>query len=444
MPIKNNLLIFISVLLLCPVLAAEKLTCRSAVDTALKYNPELQGSRADYSRSYWNTWESTSNMLPTVTLGYTNMWNKEIATEFPNPSFDPENPDDPNNPPVVDLIILPETQGQKTVDVSMPLFTGGALFSARRMAGLSQDISRISHNSDSLDVRLKTITAYYNLVKMNGLLEVTRDTRDLISETTRMIGRMYELGVVDVRDKLRADVSQTTISQAVLAAEQGVRLTEIQLNMVMGRELTHSYELDLTIPEVNLIHGLDDLKAIALRSNPGMRMSSVAEDISQWGVRANYGAFLPSVGVAYHWQEDTEVSAFSEAESWNYILSASFELPTGLGNVARLNQARAQLRQTRYNNLAVKDGVLLGVESGFLQYQILNESLLLAEQQLTSSEQNYQAVEISYESGESTQIELIDARNAYRDAQINLINTRIDRFISYNQLMNLCGLPLTY
>lgn len=407
--------------------AADVINCNDAMDFALKHNPSVLQSEAGKQAAAFSLWSASSAHLPKATFGFTNIWNdREIL--FPVDSN-------------IVAVIQPKSQWQKSVDVTLPLFTGGSLTSSTAITYYSNLVARLSYEETRQAVRYQTLEAYYNLLKMQRILEVTSSAKELVDENIRMIEKMYALGMVQKKDLLQARVSSAEIRQQILQARQGERLSRISLNLTMGKPLDEEYELDDALAEPALDIPQEELLSHALDNRSEFRSAQLGEKIARWGVRANQGALLPGVAGIFHWQQDSEPSIFSGNESWRVMLNVSFDLPFGLSNVAKVGEAKAQHRQTRYALKQAEDGIKMEVEANYLQYQLLQESLDLAEEQLTAAEENYQALKAGYENGESTQLELIAARNSLLSARTNLINTKIDHYISYNKLMYSCGYP---
>ncbi len=418
----------ISLLLLLGVLgAADFLSCDAAMQYALEHNPSVLQSEAARQASAYSLWSAASNHLPSASFGFTNIWNdREIV--FPVDSN-------------IVAVIQPKSQWQKSVDVTLPLFTGGAMTSNTAITYYSNLVSRLTYEGTRQSVRYKTLETYYNLLRMQKILEVTLSAKELVDENIKMVEKMYELGMVPKKDLLRARVSSTEIQQQIQQARQGERLSRISLNMVIGKSLDEIYELDDSVAETKLDIPLENLISHALESRTEYQSAKLGEKIALWGIRANRGSLLPGVAGIFHWQQDSEASLLSGNESWRAMLNISFDLPLGLSNVSNLGMAKAQYRQTRYAIKQAEDGIKMEVEANYLQYQLLQESLALAEEQLAASDENYNAVQASYENGESSQLELIDARNSLMSARTNLITTKIDHFISYNKLLYSCGHP---
>ena len=403
----------------------ETLSVNKAMKNAATKNPGLLQSKADMDASFYNYWSVSSNMLPTVATGFTKIYNdEEILLNFDG----------------MIIPLQPKTQWQKSVDITIPLFTGGALYSAHKIARKTEEISRFVYDENLEKIKFETLEAYFNLVKMEGILEITMSARDLINKNIQMVEKMFDLGMVQKKDLLRAQVSAAEISQQIQQAKQGVRISRLTLNMKMGQNLDSFYTLETFIPEINDKRGLNDWVRSAFQNRPALQTAQTGVDIANWGYRASIGSALPSVAAIYHWEDNSQASGFSpETSVERTFLNVSFEIPLGLSNVAKIGDAQAQLRKSRYMAQEMETGVRLQVEANYLQYQLMYESIELANQQLLAAEENYLAVESGYENGESSQIELIDARNSLTNARINQINMQIDHYISYNRLLFSCG-----
>ncbi len=167
------------------ILAGDPLTAREAVETALKQNPEYLRSKSGVDIARYQKKEATSNMFPTISAGITQIRNdKEIL--FPIDS-------------TTTATIQPLNLGQYSIDVSMPLFTGGSLLNSRKMASTSYDISGLMLNENRENIKLKVLRAYYNVIKMDGILSISLAAGELVNENVKMVNRMFDLGMMQKR-----------------------------------------------------------------------------------------------------------------------------------------------------------------------------------------------------------------------------------------------------
>lgn len=423
--------IFLLIIFVIGVVNANgKMDCFDAVRLALKNNHQLNENKAKVQESYWNRWEARSNHLPTVKLGYTKMRDDE-ENVIPAGIVGPQ-----------EVVIQPLEIGSQSVDVSLPLFTGGALFSGSKIAGTNYKMSKLSLLEQEELIKYKTIEAYYNVVKLQGIVDITSATKTLIDENIRITNKMYELGMVKMSDKLKAEVSSMEMDQQIISAKQGLELSKTNLSISIGQSLKSEVVLNKEIPRVNFTKSEKEAIKYAKENRANYLSIMMTEKMAKWGVRASRGGYFPSVAGVFHWEKSDEESMFSRSESWRAMLTVSYELPLGLSNVAKVQKAKAKLKQTEEIIKQIETGIEVEVKANFLNYNLSNKKLSIAEKQVKASLEGFNATNASYKTGNSTQIELIDARNSYKNAQINLIATKIDHYISYNKLLQSCGYKL--
>ncbi|MFQ6611240.1 MAG: TolC family protein, partial [Fidelibacterota bacterium] len=407
-------------------LGAEIIDCNDAITRALKNNPQHQKVKTDKNIANLQNWTSISNRLPSLTAGYNRIRNNaEIGFYMDSTTF---------------VVVQPLEMGQMSVDVSWPLFTGGSLLSAQKISSKSIKASELFVNESRENTKLETIKAYYDVIKMNGVLSISQSAKELVNENLKMVNRMFEIGLVQKKDILRAEVSSMEIDQQIQQAEQGVQLSKMNLNMVMGESLDSNFELVETIPDVQLDYTLEELLNHANEYRPVLQSARIGTDITGLGIKAARGSFVPSVAGIFHWQKDTESSILSGGnQSWRAMVNVSLEIPFGFSNSAKYQIAKAQHRQSKYSLMEAEHGINLEVKANFLQFQLAESSLDLANKQSSIAEENYKEVVAGFQLGKSSQIELIDARNTLYNAQINQMNILIDHAVSYYRLLVSAG-----
>ncbi|MEA1985892.1 MAG: TolC family protein [Candidatus Marinimicrobia bacterium] len=420
-------IILIFILFFGVVNAENTITVSKAVKMAIKNNHKLNENRQKVKEAYWSRWEARSNHIPTVKLGYTKLRNDE-ETVIPAGMFGPQ--------PVV---IQPLETGSQSVDVTVPLFTGGAIFSGSKIAGTSYKMQKLSYQENEEMTKASTIEAYYNVVRIKGIVDITEDTKKLIDENIRMTKKMYNIGMVEKKDLLKAEVSSIEIDQQLLSAKQGLEIAKSSLNILIGKPINNSFEFDENIPDVKFDKAEKEIIKHAKENRANYQSLLMTEKIAKWGVRASRGEYFPSVAGVWHWEKSDAESMFSRSESWRVMLNVSYEIPLGLGNIARVQKAKAKLRQSEEVIGQVETGLEMELKSNLLNYNLSEEKLTLSSKQVKASKENYEAVEANYKSGNSNQIELTDARNSYSNSQIKLIATKIDCYISYIKLLQSCG-----
>ncbi len=414
---------------------AQFLTEEVAVRIALENNPEILAAAARVSYAKAGVWESTSNMLPTASASYTKIRNREeIAFEFDVPDIPGLDFGD-----VGKQIITPLEMKTFSVDVTQPLFMGGALYQARRIASRSLDASESDLEAVRQSVAFQAREAYFNLIKSQGYLDIARETHAQMVENRRVVGKMYEVGLVPKSDVLRVDAAVAGAEQAVQQAEEGVDLARAQVNLVLNRSL----EMPITVePDVEITpfdRPLEECVDAALEKRPDLEQMEASVDIAKRGVKASMGSLIPSLALVYHYEWSDLATAFSPQDSWRLMGVLSYDLPLGLGHAARVKGARAQAREAERGYDLFLQGIELEVKAAWSALTVARKGLRSAESQLASATENRRVIDRRYREGDATYLDLLDAETLLTEAKVNHLNTRIDYRIALASLMKAIG-----
>ncbi len=412
--------------------AAEVLTEEEAVRIALESNPQIQVASARVSYARAGVWESTSNMLPTASASYAKIRNREeIAFSFEIPGL--------NLGDMGKQIISPLEMKTFSLDVTQPLFTGGALYQARRIASRSLDASRNDLETARQAVAYQARETYYNLIKSQGYLEIARESLTQMTENKRVVERMYQVGLVPKSDVLRVDAAVAGAEQSLQQAEEGVEVARSQLNIVLNRPLETPTFVESGVEIVPFDRPLEDCTETALRARPDLKRMEATVDIAKRGARASWGGLIPSVALVYHYEWSDLATAFAAQDSWRLMGVLSYDLPLGFGHAARVKGARAQAREAERGYEILIHGIEMEVKAAWSALSVAKKGLAYAERQRESAEENRRVIDRRYREGDATYLDLLDAETLLTQAKVNNLNTRIDYRIAHAGLMKAMG-----
>lgn len=411
---------------------AEFLTEEQAVRLALERNPQVRAAedRVSYARA--GVWEATSNMLPTASASYAKIRNREeIAFEF-----------DIGDIPGIEMakqIITPLEMKTFSVDVTQPLFTGGALYQSRKIASRSLEASKSDLDAVRQSVALQAREAYYSLIKAEGFLEIARETLGRIRENKRVVDKMFEVGLVPNSDVLRVDAALAQGEQGSQEAEEGVELARAYLNIVLNRPMGTPVGVERGVEIVPFERSLEECIEAALRGRPDLRQMELNVEIAKRGVKASMGSLIPSLALVYHYEWSDLATAFAPQDSWRLMGVVSYDLPLGLGHAARVRGARAQAREAEQGLEQIRDGIELEVKAAWSALSVARKGLRYAESQLVSATENHRVMDRRYREGDVTYLDLLDAETLLTQAKVNHLNTRIDYRLALASLRKAMG-----
>jgi outer membrane protein len=236
------------------------------------------------------------------------------------------------------------------------------------------------------------------------------------------------------------DVRQTLLSVAPNPSTPWVppvnAVPPVEQTRVSVPQIQH--DSTLTLPQI-----ID----IALANNPQTRSAWLNARAAQQGVGIAQSAYLPEVDLTVGASRSRVASAGGSSSSTTTVLGPSLALSYLLfdfgGRAADVEQARQTLIAADFlHNQAIQD-VVLRAEQAYYDY--LDAKALLAAQTATLAERRAQldAAEARHNAGVATIADVLQARTAYSQAQLNLESIQGQLRTIEGVLATTMGLPAT-
>ncbi len=148
------------------------------------------------------------------------------------------------------------TTAQGGVTLTLPLFAP-AVYQNMKLTKEDILVAQEKARSSKLDLVNQVTKAYYSALLSKESLEVIKKSYNLSKENFELIDNSYKVGRVSEYDKISAEVQMRNMSSSVTSAETGVKLSLLQLKVLMGvtadvelvlNDALKAYEKQLVIP----------------------------------------------------------------------------------------------------------------------------------------------------------------------------------------------------
>jgi len=386
------------------------------VRLALERHPELLEVEAavDAQRSALKV--ASSDLLPVASLGYTLLRNDEETTIPFSVAGSPSA-----------ITVQPETNARLTFDLTQPIFRGGALLQGRKGARFNLDAAGEDLSAMRVALELRARETVYDLLLAEGRLDIAKENLDQLRESERVVTRRFEVGAAPRSDLLRIQASVAEGEQALLQAENDLELGRVRLNNVISSPLHDAIEIaeDPELPQFDLT--LEVCIDRALGERPELRALALRRDAADATRRAATGALLPSVSAQFHYERDSDPGAFAAGDdSWYVAGVARFDWPIGMGNIGRVQQARAAVRATEHRLDATEKRVLLEVEAAYRALEVAQKGIELSARQFSAAEESFRQTEVRYRNGDAAQVDFLDAQARLTGAKVNQLEKRLN------------------
>jgi outer membrane protein len=438
----------ILLLILCaaaPRLAAqEELTMEKAVATALEMNQSLRGAGHDLESSRWGTKNAYSNFLPKITLdaGVTRIdpetdRRANASLEFIRAAAGPL-----GIPQSMLADLRPFTYRDTYnagLTVVQPLYNGGAEIAGVKAAGAIEDKSSFAYRDTEQDVIARTRIAYYQVLGAQELVSLSSEGLDRTKRYLEMTRRRESLGMRTKTDVDRWDVQRAADEASLIRAQNLLAVRRLQLNEVLGVDLSREYRLAQPAP-VDTLAAARGIAPGDLETHPAWLMMDANLRLADAGVSMSWTAFKPRVNAAfqYGWEKNNTI-ALDGYRPWALALTISWPIFNGFGDYANLQRANEEYDRTRSQVELFRRGLLMQATSARLNVRAARQLMDVAEKARHQAREVLDSVTRRYETGGASNVDLIDVQTAYTSANVSYINAEYDYSIALVQLARATG-----
>ncbi len=269
---------------------------------------------------------------------------------------------------------------------------------------------------------IKEITkAYYEYKKAHNLLALADTSLSLVKENLRVSQKLFENDRVtkDAVYRSESELSKVEVQRA--QANNFVEASRAYFNFLLNRSLTEPVELIPESPVPPLVP-LEDATRLALQNRNELQQIEGYKRLNQHVTSLQKGKNIPGVfGVVDYGFQGEQYRFTSEDDFMLASLVMKWNLFQGNVNRQKVNQSRIESEKLEELYIQTEQQISLEVINHFYGLQAAYESVESAGKQTSSAIRAYELINRKYLEGQSSLLELIDARTNVTSAAANSI-----------------------
>jgi cobalt-zinc-cadmium efflux system outer membrane protein len=389
--------------LLCHALAfsqsAERLSLNEAIAIALQYSPEIIGARRGVDAAQARFWRGISPPQASLSVSYDYIPTGSGINNY----------------------------GERFIGVSQSIDFPTTI--ALRGSSLSSetDAAEADLLSTSSSITMQVKFAYYGVLAKEQKLTLAEENLGIAEDFAQKAGIRYNVGEGTNLEQLTARVQRTQAQNAVEVARNEHRLATGELNFVLGRgkeQLSREFTLTDSLVYRPRAIALDSLIEQAQQSNPQLQSASFRLNAASVNRTIAWSSILPSLSASYYRQVQG-----SNPNLYGVSFGISLPIWFLFDQRGQVQEANAEYARAESGLLSKGNFVSLDVKNAYLEFtnderqvQLYNTDLL------PQADEVYRAAVTSYQAGEITYIEFLQARQT----SISARNTYIDALYHFN------------
>jgi outer membrane protein len=435
-------------LLLMTLIAATSLFARDlslaeAEKLALKNNLQIRLSEASLQKAKASGRETRANFFPTVSSYYHLTNNLELPVIVID--MDGDGP-----MPPTELKMGSDYSSTAGIQLSYPVFTGGAIINGQLIASSMVNLSELNLQDQVNTVIYSIRVVYYQIQMLESMLEATRQGLRSAEENYELALKREEVGQGTRLDVLQAKVRYESYKPQLISLENQMVSATANLKMLINdpdlNDLRISGKLEqISNPYVGFT--IDDLQQITLNERHEIRIAEEQKKIAKYQRNIAWSNVLPKVQVASTVQWQSNVDALSDLDhrrSSNVSLSVSLPLFAGGKNATGIQKAAIGVKEAGYQMDQIEDYVLTDVDAAYRKVQEMQSNIFATEDVVRQAEEALRLSKLLYETGSATQLDLMTAESGFIGARSNYISSVFQYNIAVEELKKSLNNLITY
>ncbi len=359
----------------------EQLSLNDAITNALKNNPQSLSSLSQIDAERGRLWRGVSPPSPSVAVNYQYIPKGSNVKRF----------------------------GERTVEISQSLeFPTNILFRGMQLSS-KVSIAEAEHSSTSIAIKSRVKIAYYNVLAKQKKIELAEENLAIADDFARKAEIRYNVGEATNLERLTANVQHTQARNGLEVAKNDLKISIGELYYTLGRRKEdQSYAIILTDSLVYqpITETLDQLTERAFAINPQIKAASGRVSVASMDRTLAWSSFLPNLNASYYRQTVDGNSDF-------YGVSFGISLPLWFlfDQRGQIQEASANLSIAESDLQSLNNFISVNVKNAFLEMKNDERQIILHQTDiLPQAEEVYRTALASYEAGEITYIEFLQAR----------------------------------
>ena len=318
------------------------------------------------------------------------------------------------------------------VSVQQPVFMGGKIVAANRIAKLAEQLSETQYDQNYQQVIVDVDQAYWQIVSIANKEKLAESYADLLHQMQHDVDISVKEGVATESDALQVKVKANEADMLKTKASNGLVLAKMLLCKQIGLDLSSQITLadetasQIPVPQISAGKDLEQIYA----DRPETRSLELASKIYDGKVDVARADMLPKIALTANYLVSNPNYKNGFSKDWGGFFNAGVVVNVpifhGFEALQKTRKAKAEATLYRTQLEDAKNLINLQVTQLRKQESEAMEKLTMAESNLSSAEENLRSATAGFEEGVINANTALAAQTAWLQAHSEYIDAGIE------------------
>lgn len=319
------------------------------------------------------------------------------------------------------------------------VFASGGIASSLKASRANVMAGQENLRSTESGVLLDVISVYTAVRRDQRALQISQDNYDILKQQLDQTQAQFDAGQLTRTDVAQSQARLSASAAALASAQAQLDSDRASYVAIVGQS---PVALDAEPDLPGLPADFDAALAAAEKNNPDLQSAQYAADAAKAQVRAERSVFGPTIGLSASTggtQPGLGVGDITDNDSSSATLRLSIPLFSAGLNGSRVRQATENYNAQLQVVETARRQVISSVSQAWSQMLAAKSAVASNQEQVKAAQIAADGVKVEQQVGLRTNIEVLNAQQELKSAQLALIEAERGQYVAGSQLLSVMG-----
>lgn len=340
---------------------------------------------------------------------------------------------------------MPHFGNNFAIDASQVIFTGGAISTNISKAKLEEQVAQLNYDRNELDICFLVTGYYLDLYKFKNQREVFLKNMEQTEMLITQIRSKEAQGMALGSDVTRHELMLQNLKLALIEVDNNSKIINQQLIVTLGLPTDTQITPDPSVLNMDLSSvNKDNLLQLAMSNLPELKSAALNKDIAAKDTRIAKADYYPQIAVVASNHFDGPIlievpTINSNLNYWYLGIGVKYNLASLYKSNKKVQFANKKQQLAENVEALALEHTQLAVQSAYIRFMESFEKLKVYETSSRLANENYRIINNRYLSEAVLITEMLDASNTRLNADLELVNAKLNVIYNYYRLQREIG-----
>ena len=332
------------------------------------------------------------------------------------------------------------------VMVRQPIYMGGAITAANKMADIAENMMAVSAESTLQNTLYNIDQAYWQVVSVRQKERLANSFLEVVKKLDGDVEKMIREGVATRADGLKVKVKVNEAEMNVTQAQDGLVLSKMLLCQLCGLPLDSDIKLaDEDKEDIAIASTADDMNVqTAIENRPELKLLQNTVDIARQTTKLVRAAYLPHIALTGGYLA-TNPNVYDGYRNkfggvWNIGVLVHVPIWNWFEGEYKVRATKAATSMANLELTEAQEKIELQVTQCKFKLREANKKLAMAAKNVEKAEENLRCANLGFHEGVLTATEVMEAQTAWVQALSQKIDAQTEVQLSQVGLKKALGI----